>query len=57
MNQTEYMVNLEEMLREYEVVVELAVDNGINIVTQDYHINWDYIQVGCVVLHLLICLI
>ena len=23
-----------------------AVDNGINIVSQDYSINWDYSQAG-----------
>ena len=32
-------------LTEYEQVVEQAVDNGINIVTQDMVVNWDYIQV------------
>ena len=26
------------------MVVEQAVDNGINIVSQDYSINWDYSQ-------------
>ena len=35
---------LEEALTEYEEVVEQAVDNGINIVSQDYSINWDYTQ-------------
>ena len=36
--------DLDSLLMEYEVVVEQAVDNGINIVSQDFHINWDYSQ-------------
>ena len=35
---------MEELLGEYELVVEEAAYNGINIVTQEYNINWDYIQ-------------
>ena len=44
-NETENTTRLEELLVEYELVVEEASYNGINIVTQDYSINWDYIQV------------
>ena len=44
-NTSDNMENLEMMLTEYEQVVEQAVDNGINIVTQDMVVNWDYIQV------------
>merc|ERR550539_962973 len=43
-NETENTTRLEELLVEYELVVEEASYNGINIVTQDYSINWDYIQ-------------
>ena len=45
-NSTKYREDLEELLGEYELVVEMAVDNGIDIVTQEYNINWDYIQVS-----------
>ena len=44
-NSSDNMENLEMRLTEYEQVVEQAVDNGINIVTQDMVVNWDYIQV------------
>ena len=44
-NSSQNMENLEMRLTEYEQVVEQAVDNGINIVTQDMVVNWDYIQV------------
>lgn len=43
-NSSQNMENLEMRLTEYEQVVEQAVDNGINIVTQDMVVNWDYIQ-------------
>ena len=43
-NETDNTTRLEELLVEYELVVEEASYNGINIVTQDYSINWDYIQ-------------
>ena len=42
---------LEEALTQYEEVVEQAVDNGINIVSQDYSINWDYSQAGGHIFH------
>ena len=29
---------------DYETVVEDAVNNGINVVTQDFTISWNYIQ-------------
>ena len=32
------------MLVDYETVVEEAVNNGINVVTQDFTISWNYIQ-------------
>ena len=32
------------LLLDYESVVEEAANNGINIVTQDYDISWNYIQ-------------
>ena len=44
MQRPPHSTKLEELLGEYEVVVEEAAYNGINIVTQEYNINWDYIQ-------------
>ena len=38
------MIDLDNLLMDYEMIVEQAVDNGINVVTQDFSINWDYSQ-------------
>ena len=35
---------IDQLLVDYETVVEEAVNNGINVVTQDFTISWNYIQ-------------
>jgi len=43
-NNVNYREKVEEYLSDYEEVVGEAMDNGVDVVTQDYHINWNYIQ-------------
>lgn len=43
-NSANYRETIDSLLIDYEVVVEEAVNNGINVATQDYTISWNYIQ-------------
>lgn len=43
-NSADYDETLSRLLEEYEVVVDQAIKNNINVRTQDYTISWDYIQ-------------
>jgi len=43
-NNANYHEKIAGYLLDYEGVVEEAINNGINVVTQDYHVNWNYIQ-------------
>ena len=56
-NSATYEETIERLLEEYEVwlvvaadpmdlqvVVDQAIKNNINLVTQDYTVSWDYIQ-------------
>lgn len=43
-NLVNYHEKIDEHLTEYESIVEEAVQHGINVVSQDYHVSWNYIQ-------------
>jgi len=43
-NNVNYRETIDQLLVDYETVVEEAVNNGINVVTQDFTISWNYIQ-------------
>jgi len=43
-NNVNYRETIDQLLVDYETIVEEAVNNGINVVTQDFTISWNYIQ-------------
>jgi len=43
-NNVNYRERIDSLLASYEVVVEEAVSNGIDVASQDYTVSWDYVQ-------------
>jgi len=43
-NSVNYRETIDSLLIDYELVVEEAVSNGINVLTQDFTVSWDYVQ-------------
>lgn len=43
-NSVNYRETIDSLLIDYELVVEEAVSNGIDVLTQDFTVSWDYVQ-------------